>query len=181
MPTHSPAAANVRLSGKPTWPPPPTTTTSRFATSVTPRRLYQRGAALVHPPTGVPGARLSGGDDRDDDLLESPPGIAVHDARGIELTKRLVAVAAGLVPGVVAGARPLEDLDDRREVVRAGGVVPVQGQQPFAVVRPGVLEGVDEREGLLPPGEVGRLLAGRLLLAPDPQQVVVELEGEAQG
>ena len=30
-------------------------------------------------------------------------------------------------------------------------------------------------------GEVGRLLAGRLLAAPDPQQVIVELEGEAQG
>src|SRR2546423_12678683 len=135
MPTHSPAAANVRLSGKPTWPPPPTTTTSRFATSVTPRRLYQRGAAVVHPPTGVPGARLSGGDDRDDDLLEPPPGIAIHDARGIELAERLIAVAPRLVPGVVAGAGPLEDPPDPGQLLRSGGWVPAQPDEPVAGVR----------------------------------------------
>ena len=40
--------------------------------------------------------------------------------------------------------------------------------------------GVDDRQRLLAMGDVGRLLAGRLFRAPDPEQVVVELEGEAE-
>ena len=40
---------------------------------------------------------------------------------GIELGERLVAVAAGLVAGVVAGAGPLEDRDDLGDVARASG------------------------------------------------------------
>ena len=49
-----------------------------------------------------------------------------------------------------------------------------------AVLGAGVLEGVDDRQRLLAVGEVRRLLAGRLLRAPDPEQVVVELEGEPE-
>ena len=59
-------------------------------------------------------------------------------------------------------------------------MVGVQRGQPRAVLGAGVLEGVDHRERLLAAGDVGRLLAGRLLLAPDPEQVVVELEGQPE-
>src|SRR2546423_2667993 len=107
MPTHRPAAANVRLNGRPTWPPPPTTTTSRSAspltawdcTSVRRRRL----------------ARLRA-DDRDDDLLEATARVVVDDPGGVELAECLVAVAPSLVAGVVARAGSLEDRDDLREV-----------------------------------------------------------------
>ena len=43
-----------------------------------------------------------------------------------------------------------------------------------------MLERVQHRQGLLVAGDVRRHLAGLLLLAPDAQQVVVELEGEAE-
>ena len=52
--------------------------------------------------------------------------------------------------------------------------------QPGAISHGRVLEGIDERQGLLVLGQVGRLLAHRLLIAPDAQQVVIELEGHAQ-
>ena len=45
---------------------------------------------------------------------------------------------------------------------------------------PACSQGVDDRQRLLVPREVRGLLAGRLLPAPDPQDVVVELEGEPQ-
>ena len=43
-----------------------------------------------------------------------------------------------------------------------------------------MLEGVDHGQRLLAAGDVGRLLAGRLLRAPDAEQVVVELEREPE-
>ena len=44
----------------------------------------------------------------------------------------------------------------------------------------GLGQGVDQRQRLLARGDVGRLLAGAGLVAPDAEQVVVELEGQAQ-
>ena len=55
--------------------------------------------------------RPLGADHRDDDPLEAGPGGGVDDPGRVELGERLVAVAAGLVAGVVAGPAPLEDRD----------------------------------------------------------------------
>ena len=119
-------------------------------------------------------------DHRDDDLLEAGAGLGPDDPGGIELGQRLVAIAAGLVAGVLAGAGPLEDRDDLGDLGRARVVVRVQLAQPLAILGTGVLVGVDDRQRLLAVDDVGRLLAGRLFRAPDAEQVVVELEGEAQ-
>ena len=100
---------------------------------------------------------------------------------GVELGERLVAVAAGLVAGVVAGAGPLEDRDDLGDLVGASGPDRAySAASALAVLGPGVLAGVDDRQRLLAVGDVRRLLAGRLLRAPDAEQVVVELEGEPE-
>ena len=48
-------------------------------------------------------------------------GLGLDDAGRVELGERLVAVAAGLVAGVVAGAGPLEDGDDLGDLGRRSG------------------------------------------------------------
>ena len=121
-----------------------------------------------------------GGDDRDDDLLEAGAGLGPDDAGGIELGQRLVAVAAGLVAGVLAGTGPLEDRDDLGDRLGAGSASRVERGQPLAVLGAGVLEGVDDRQRLLAVGDVRRLPCRSSARAPDPEQVVVELEGEAE-
>ena len=69
---------------------------------------------------GWPAGGTSGADHRDDDPLEPLAGLAVDHARGVQLGERLVAVAAGLVAGEVAGAGPLEDRDDLLDVAVVG-------------------------------------------------------------
>ena len=56
----------------------------------------------------------------------------------------------------------------------------VQLGEAGPILGAGVLVGVDDRQRLLLVGDVRRLLAGRLLGAPDPEQVVVELEGDPE-
>ncbi len=112
---------------------------------------------------------------------ESLPGRRLDDARGIELGEGLVPVAARLVAGVVARTDALEDLDDLGQLGRRGLRLRVDLEQPSPVLGAGVLDRVDDRQGLLLVRDVGRLLAGRLLGAPDAQEVVVDLEGEPQG
>ena len=121
-------------------------------------------------------------DHRDDDLLEAGPGLgrrrtpAASSSASASSRWRRASVA-----GEVAGAGPLEDRDDLGDVARAvGSAVAVERGEPLAVLGAGVLEGVDHRQRLLVAGDVGRLLAGRLLGAPDPEQVVVELEREPE-
>src|SRR5688500_17712034 len=142
--------------------------------------------ALERSDTVAAGSRLPigevlGADDRDDDLLEAFPGGRLDDPSGIELRERLIAVPAGLVAGVLAGAAAFEDPDDLGHVGRGGVAQGIQLAKAVAVLGAGVLHGVDHREGFLAPGNIRGLLAGALFLAPDPQQVVVELEGDAQG
>src|SRR5438552_159812 len=83
------------------------------------------------------------------------------DARGVQLGERLVAVTARLVAGVVAGTGPLEDCDDLVDLGAGRPAVAVQLGQALAILGAGVLEGVDHRERLLAPGDVGRWLARR--------------------
>ena len=52
--------------------------------------------------------------------------------------------------------------------------------ESLAILGTGVLRGVDHRQGLLVVDDVRRFLAGRLFRAPDAEQVVVELEGQAE-
>ena len=61
-----------------------------------------------------------------------------------------------------------------------GRALGVQRGEPRPILGPGVLVGEDDRQRLLLVGDVRRLLAGGLLRAPDPEQVVVELEGDAK-
>src|SRR5438552_227665 len=69
--------------------------------------------------------RTSGGNHRDDDLLEPGPGLGIDDAGRVELSKRLVAAAAGLRTGEVAGPRSLEDGDDLFDVAARRAAVGV--------------------------------------------------------
>ena len=81
----------------------------------------------------------------------------------------------------LAGAGAVEDRDDlERRRPRVGSAIRYRAGQPLAVGRERVLERVQHRQRLLVAGEVGGDLAGLLLEAPDAQQVVVELEREAQ-
>ena len=61
-----------------------------------------------------------------------------------------------------------------------GSAAGVERGESLAVLGAGVLRGVDDRQRLLVVDDVGRFLAGRLFRAPDAEQVVVELEGEAE-
>ena len=100
------------------------------------------------------------------DLLELRPRLRLDDAGRVELGDRLVAPAPGLRPRVVLGAGPLEDRHRLGDLAGAGLRVGVDGLEARPVGRRRVLEGVDDGERLLVLGEVGRLLAGRLLLGP---------------
>ena len=95
-------------------------------------------------------------------------GVGAHDAGGIELGERLVAIAAGLVAGVLAGPGPLQDGDDLGDLVggrrRAGAY---SSRSRARSSGPACSSGVDDRQGLLAVGDVRRLLAGRVLGAPD--------------
>ena len=80
------------------------------------RRVGKVLAIREHRPTTRRPRRTTqadslGADHRDDDPLEAGPGGGVDGPGRVELGERLVAVAAGLVAGVVAGAAPLEDRD----------------------------------------------------------------------
>ncbi len=66
------------------------------------------------------------------------------------------------------------------DLVPIGVGLHVERGQAGAIVGRPVLEGVEHRQRLLVAGEIGGLLAGLLLLAPDPEQVVVDLERDPQ-
>src|SRR4029078_9669634 len=83
-------------------------------------------------------------------------------------------------PGEVPGTGALEDRLDLGDVRGRRAAVAVEGGEALAILGTGVLERVDHRQRLLPAGDVARLLAGCLLGAPDPEEVVVELEGEPE-
>ena len=121
-----------------------------------------------------------GVDRGDDDLLEPRPGGRAEHAGAVELGEGLVAVAAGLLAGVLAGAGPLEDRHDLGDLRGRPVRRRVERLQPRPVLGAGRLVGVDDRERLLAVGDVRGLLAGRPLRAPDAEQVVVELEREAR-
>src|SRR5687767_7756440 len=88
---------------------------------------------------------------------------------------------AGLVAGVLAASTALEDRDDLGDVLGREAAAAVELAEARAISRSRVLEGVDHRQRLLAPWDIGRLLARGDLRAPDAQQVVVELEGDPQG
>src|SRR6185436_1197043 len=66
----------------------------------------------IHGRWHAPPVCASGGDHRNDDLLELCPGGWIDDPGRVQLRERLVAVAARLVAGVIAGAGPLENRHD---------------------------------------------------------------------
>ena len=112
-------------------------------------------------------------------ISASSAGVGLDHTGRVEVGERLVAIAPRLVAGVVARTEALEDGD------RLGDLVPrrvgmVERLEALAIGGAGALERVDDRQRLLVPREVRRLLAGRLLLAPDAEQVVVELERETE-
>ena len=71
-----------------------------------------------------------------DDLLEARARLGPDDAGGIQLGQGLVAVAAGLVAGVFAGAGPLQDLDDLGDVSARGSAMRVERREALAVLGP---------------------------------------------
>ena len=80
------------------------------------RRVGKVLAIREHRPRREPTvdddeADALGADHRHDDPLEAGPGGGIDGPGRVELGERLVAVAAGLVAGVVAGAAALEDRD----------------------------------------------------------------------
>ena len=115
------------------------------------------------------------------DARQALDGLTVDDARRGDLREGIVAMAARLPAGVVVGPEALEDgahLLDLR-----GGRLVRLGQdlaQADRVGAPGLLERVDERQRLLARRDVRGLLAGDRDIAPDAQQVIVQLEGQAQ-
>ena len=107
--------------------------------------------------------------------------IPVGDGEPVQLGERLVTVPPGLIAREVPAPGPLEDRDDLGDLVRRRVGGRVQRGEALAVRRRGVLERVQHRQRLLVARDVRGLLAGLLLLAPDAQHVVVELEREPQG
>ncbi len=99
-----------------------------------------------------------------------------------DLGEGLVSMCTGPAAGVVLGAHAFEDEPDLLDLRAAGLVARLRQDlaQPFGVRAGRCLERVDERQGLLASGDVRGLLAGGGCIAPDAQQVVVELEGQAQ-
>lgn len=71
--------------------------------------------AHIHYPVARP--RPLRTDDGDDDPLEVLARCRFDDTGGIELGERLIPVAPCLVASVLAGAGPLEDGDDLRDLV----------------------------------------------------------------
>src|SRR6478672_7105676 len=145
-----------------------------------------RSSSCTRAPRTTPGrttptAKPSVRDDGADDLLQPGPSGRLDHARGIELGKRLIAVAARLVARVVAGADPLEDGHDLRDLVVGRARELVQLEQAGTILGTGVREGVDDRKRLLAVRDVAGCLPRGLLTAPDAQQVVVELERDAEG
>ncbi len=81
---------------------------------------------------------------------------------------------------MIARPEPLEDADELGHLVVGRRRRGVQLEEAFAILGAGVLDRVEHRQGLLLVRHVGGGLAGRLLGAPDAQQVVVELERDAE-
>ena len=126
-------------------------------------------------------SRRSGADDRDDDLLEAARGPRARRPRRHRARPAPRRGSGGPGRGCTRGRRCARGSRRSRRPRPSVGLGPrVELGQALAVLGAGVLEGVDDRQRLLVVGDVGRLLAGRLLRAPDAEQVVVELEGEAE-
>ena len=123
-----------------------------------------------------------GADGGADDVAEAPDRLLVHETHRGDLRQRLVAVGAGANARVVLRPDALEDgLHLLYFVGRGFGIgLRKDGSQSLVVGACGLRDGVDERQRLLARDDVRGLLAGAGLVAPDTQQVVVELEGQAQ-
>jgi hypothetical protein len=104
----------------------------------------------------------------------------LHDAGRFESAQRLVTLSAGTLASVVACARPLEDRSSLVELAlaRRGGGNDLAQSRPVWLGRP--LQRIDQRQRLLVLGQVRGFLARRLLVAPDAEQVVVDLERDTE-
>src|SRR5579859_164261 len=83
--------------------------------------------------------------------------------------------------GEVADIPALEEVEDIVDIVLADLGLAVDAAQELTVGADDLLEGLDDRERLLTLSDVGADgLAGGRAFAPDPQDVVPDLEGEAE-
>src|SRR3990170_7829765 len=120
------------------------------------------------------------GDYADDDLPKARARLRQHNTRSVKLGESSIAMEASLLTGVIMSTRALEDLDDLGYRIGRWFAVRIERREACAVPGTRMLEGIDDRQRLLAARHICRLLAGRLFLTPDPEQVVVDLEREPE-
>src|SRR3990170_2805007 len=120
------------------------------------------------------------GDYADDDLLKARARLRQHNTRSVKLGESSIAMEASLLTGVIMSTRALEDLDDLGYRIGRWFAVRIERREACPVPGTRMLEGVDDGQRLLAARHICRLLAGRLFLTPDPEQVVVDLEREPE-
>ena len=103
-----------------------------------------------------PGAGRSGRDGGSHHDAEALDGFSVHQVDRADLSEGLVAIGACLAARVVTRPDSLQDAPHRVDLGVAGRLVVVaeDGAQPDQVIAAGLLQTVDQRQGLLARGDV---------------------------